>query len=266
MLNKIMNLLLLGYKTNSIPMREKLMGSITAGLAILCLVFFVDYIDLGLSVKLLVLASMGASAFLLFVVPHSPLAQPWPVLGGHLIAAFIGVACAKWIPAAPLATALAVCLAVFMMYQMHCLHPPAAATAMIAVLGGAEVHAIGWHFCYEVVAINASIMVLLAIILNNLVRGRHYPMRHQHHAHHTQFSQQPHLEFADLHEQDFKWALGQMEEFIDVNEEDLVDIYEFALEHAESRQRVSRERQARMHNPRVRKSRTQQTRKQQVKH
>ena len=107
-----------------------------------------------------------------------------------MIAAFIGVACAKWIPAAPVATPLAVSFSVYMMYQMHCLHPTAAATAMIAVLGGSEVHAIGWHFCYEEVAINAGIMVLLTIILNHLARGRHYPMLHQHHTHHTQFAQQ----------------------------------------------------------------------------
>lgn len=255
--NKVMNLVLLGYKPNSIPLREKFIGSATAGLAIFCLVLFIDYVDLTLSIKMLVLASMGASAFLLFVVPHSPLAQPWPVLGGHLIAAFIGVACAKWISAAPFATALAVFMSVYMMYQMHCLHPPAAATAMIAVLGGSEVHAIGWHFCYEVVAINASIMVLLAIILNNLVRGRHYPMRHQHHAHHTQFAQQPHPELPELDEQDFKWALSQMEEFIDVNEEDLVDLYEFALEHAETRQHPSR-KQARKRQSRIQHSRQQQ--------
>ena len=257
-LNKIMSLLLLGYKPNSIPVREKFIGSTTAGLAILCLVLLVGYVDLALSIKLLVLASMGASAFLLFVVPHSPLAQPWPVLGGHLIAAFIGVACAKWISAAPLATALAVLISVYTMYQMHCLHPPAAATAMIAVLGGAEVHAIGWQFCFEVVAINAGMMVLLAIILNNLVRGRHYPMRHQHHVHHTQFAQQPHPELPELNEQDFKWALAQMEEFIDVNEEDLVDLYEFALEHAETRQQTSRKRQARKCKSRIEHSRQQQ--------
>jgi len=256
-LNKIMNFLLLGYHPNSIPLREKLIGSVTAGLAILCLVFFVDNIELGLSVKLLVLASMGASAFLLFVVPHSPLAQPWPMMGGHLTAALIGVACAQWIPSAALATALAVFMSVFMMYQMHALHPPAAATAMIAVLGGSEVHAIGWHFCYEVVAINAGIMVLLAVILNNLVPGRHYPMRHQHHAHHAQFAQQTHAQVAELNEQDFKWALSQMEEFIDVNEEDLVDLYEFALEHAETRQQASRKKLAR-----TRQSRLQQSRKQ----
>ncbi|MFD0934412.1 HPP family protein, partial [Methylobacterium trifolii] len=37
------------------------------------------------------IAPMGASAVLLFVVPASPLAQPWSILGGNLVAALVGV-------------------------------------------------------------------------------------------------------------------------------------------------------------------------------
>jgi hypothetical protein len=37
-----MNALLLGYKPNSVSLGEKLIGSVTAGLAIFCLVLFVD--------------------------------------------------------------------------------------------------------------------------------------------------------------------------------------------------------------------------------
>lgn len=91
----------------------------------------------------------GASAFLLFVAPHSPMAQPWPVICVHLASAFIGVACAHWINSAPLAAAIAVLISIFVMHILHCLHPPSAAT-----VGGPEVHAIGWQFCYEVVAFN----------------------------------------------------------------------------------------------------------------
>jgi CBS-domain-containing membrane protein len=105
---------------------------------------------------------------------------------------------------------------------------------MIAVLGGPEVHAIGWQFCYEVVAINAALMVMLAIVLNNLVPGRRYPVLHSHHAHHNQFLQQ-HQQHSELLEEDFKWALSQVDGLIDVSAEDLVDIYEFALERAQSR-------------------------------
>lgn len=239
-LKKLIDIVLLGYQPGHTGLREKLISSVTACLSILFLLLIVQYVELGLPFKMLVLASMGASAFLLFVAPHSPMAQPWPVIAGHLVAAFIGVACAHSISNAALATAVAVLLSIFAMHLLHCLHPPSAATAMIAVLGGPEVHAIGWQFCYEIVAINASLMVVLAIILNNLVPGRRYPMRHTHHAHHQQFSQQANLQHPELREEDFKWALSQMDGLIDVSAEDLLDIYEFAVERAQARSEAAK--------------------------
>jgi len=237
-LKELANSILAGYRSSHVPLREKLISSMTACFSILLLLLIVQYVELGLPFKMLVLASMGASAFLLFVVPHSPLSQPWPVFGGHMVSAFMGVACTQWINNIVLAAAIAVLLSVFVMHILHCLHPPSSATAMIAVLGGTEVHAIGWQFCYEVVAINAGLMVLLAFVLNNLVPGRRYPMWHTHHAHHHQFSQENHEQYPELLEEDVKWALRQMDGLIDVSEEDLVDIYEFAVEHAEKRRQA----------------------------
>src|SRR3954454_23764 len=43
----------------------------------------------------LIVAPMGASAVLLFAVPASPLAQPWPIIGGNTIYALVGVLVAK---------------------------------------------------------------------------------------------------------------------------------------------------------------------------
>ena len=59
---------------------------------------------------------------------------------------------------------------------------------MIAVLGGPEVHALGWQFCYEIVAINAGTMLVLAVLLNALIPGRRYPMFHSHHPHHEKYA------------------------------------------------------------------------------
>lgn len=217
------------------PLREKLFSSLAAFAAILLLVNEIHYVSNTMTFSLLVLASMGASAFLLFVVPHSPMAQPWPLVGGHVLAAAVGIACAAWIDNAALATALAVALSIFFMHWLHCLHPPSAATAMIAVLGGPEVHALGWQFCYEIVAINAGTMLVLAVLLNALIPGRRYPMFHSHHPHHEKYASEQHAPTAQLSEQDFNWALGRMDGIVDVSPEDLIDLYEFAVEHAQAR-------------------------------
>src|SRR5450830_472175 len=90
---------------------ERLRACCGALLGIL-LTGLVSHWALGASAPLpLLIAPMGASAVLLFGVPASPLAQPWSIIGGNLVAAVIGVACARWIHDPVLAPALAVSLA-----------------------------------------------------------------------------------------------------------------------------------------------------------
>jgi len=64
---------------------------------------------------------IGASTVLVFAVPHGSLSQPWPVFGGHLVSALIGVACARLVPDAALAAAMAVGLSISAM-QLPALH------------------------------------------------------------------------------------------------------------------------------------------------
>ncbi len=232
-----MNISFWTYFRNGMPQREMLVSSIAAGMAILLLVAAMQFAAGGFAFKLMVLASMGASALLVFAVPHSPMAQPWPVMGGHLISALLGICCARWMDSPALAAAVAVGLSVYVMSWLDCLHPPSAATAMIAVLGGPQIRALGWQFCYEVVATNVFVLVLLALAINYLIRNRRYPMRHTHHPHHLQFEQGQHAPALTLVQEDFRWALRQIDGVIDVSEEDLIDVYEFALEHAQKRQR-----------------------------
>src|SRR5215213_983986 len=79
-------------------------------------------------------APLGASAVLVFAVPASPLAQPWSVVGGNVISALMGIACARWIPDPALTGAAAVSLAIGAMFVLRCLHPPGGAMALIAVM------------------------------------------------------------------------------------------------------------------------------------
>ena len=65
----------------------------------------------GLTVATLA-APIGASAVLLFAVPSSPLAQPWPVIGGNTISALVGIAVARLIPDPMIAAGVAAGLAI----------------------------------------------------------------------------------------------------------------------------------------------------------
>jgi CBS domain-containing membrane protein len=122
----------------------------------------------------LLVAPMGASAVLLFAVPASPLAQPWSIVGGNLVSATIGVTCASTIADPILAAALAVALSICGMFALRCVHPPSGAVALTAVLGGPTVHALGYAFVLEPIAVQ-SIALLFAAILYHAATGHRYP-------------------------------------------------------------------------------------------
>ena len=120
------------------------------------------------------MASMAASAVLVFVVPASPLAQPWPVIGGNVISALVGVAVARLVAEPVLAAPLAATMAIAAMSLTRSLHPPGAATALTAVLGGPSVGAFGVLFPFVPVGMEAAILVVFGIAFPRLV-GRRYP-------------------------------------------------------------------------------------------
>jgi len=175
----------------------------------------------------LVVASMGASAVLLFAVPHGALSQPWPVFGGHLISAFIGVSCFILIDDKMLAGAAAVGLAIGAMYYLHCLHPPGGATALVAVLGGESVNGLGYGFIVTPVLENVLLLLLMAVVLNLPFRHRRYPAT----------LSQPHRNAVEAEDtgliahSDLVFALSQLDSFIDVSEQDLIRIYTLAVHH-----------------------------------
>lgn len=152
---------------------ERWRSSLSAGLAI--------SITLVLSSWLLtppfVVAAIGASSVLIFVLPSSPLAQPWSVLGGYVTSAVVGVAMAA-IPYPTLAAGLAVGGAILAMLVLRCLHAPAGAVALYAVIGGEPIRALGFGYALSPVAANAALLVIIGILFNNLIPGRHYPRPH----------------------------------------------------------------------------------------
>ena len=154
---------------------EKLVSTL-GGLVALVAVLEISQVQLGLDGAATLVASMGASAVLLFAVPHGPLSQPWPVFGGHLVSALVGVSCAQMIDQPVLAAAMAVGLAIGAMHYLHCIHPPGGATALSAVVGGDAVHQLGFQFVLTPVMLNVITMLLVALLFNAPFAWRRYPV------------------------------------------------------------------------------------------
>jgi CBS-domain-containing membrane protein len=124
----------------------------------------------------LIIGSFGASAVLIFGAIKSPLAQPRNLLGGHVLSALIGVISHSLFPAHIwFASALAVATAIALMHATKTLHPPGGATALIAVIGGAKIHSLGYLYALVPVGAGAAIMLFVALLVNNIPKTRRYP-------------------------------------------------------------------------------------------
>ncbi len=125
---------------------------------------------------MLIIGSFGASAVLVYAAIKSPLAQPRNLVGGHIISALVGVACYKlfggtiWA-----AAALSVSFAIVAMLLTRTLHPPGGATALIYILGSSKMHDLGFFYAILPVGVGAIILLVVALLVNNLSRNRKYP-------------------------------------------------------------------------------------------
>jgi CBS domain-containing membrane protein len=120
------------------------------------------------------MASLGASALLVFALPGSPMAQPWAVIAGNTLSALIGITVVIVIPEPLLAMPIAASLSILGMFALRCLHPPAAAVALIAVLG----RIIHYRYAFFPVMVDSILLVIAGAIYSNLT-GKTYPNRPQ---------------------------------------------------------------------------------------
>lgn len=178
------------------------------------------------------LPPMGASAIILFALPHSPLAQPWSMLGGCLAAA-VSALLAAALPVHPLITvALAVGATLWLMIRFRCLHPPGGALAMLIALEGARPPLEALQLIGIVVA-NVLAMLLAAWAVNNLLLRWRYPQCRTEPVGslHGTADLTP-TERTGLSHEDLEHAVQALGTFVDIQENELVHIYELAVDHA----------------------------------
>jgi CBS-domain-containing membrane protein len=118
----------------------------------------------------LVLGSFGASCVLVFGFPDSPFSQPRNVIFGHLLSSFIGLACLALLGQHWWTAGIAAGAAIVAMMATRTVHPPAGSNPVIVFLAHP-----GWGFLLFPTLAGAAIVVLVALIFNNLVRPARYP-------------------------------------------------------------------------------------------
>ena len=204
----------LGIELDEVSPIEKLVSGLGGAVSVLLVILISDD-ALGLHGSAGLVASMGASAVLLFAVPHGQLSQPWPVVAGHVGGALIGVTCAQIIGPTMIAAGVAVGLTILAMHQFKAIHPPGGATALTAVVGGAAITDMGFGFVWHPVLVNSLTIVAVAVLFNYAFRWRRYPV-HLGRVRSVDTSDEDELSHDEV-----LAALRSLDSFVDITEDDL---------------------------------------------
>lgn len=219
----------LGIELAPVGHIERIISLLGGMIAIYCLIALEKGL-LGATGATLLIASMGASAVLLFAVPHGALSQLWAVLVGHGVSAVVEVASSRFIADQSIAAAVAVGGTIGAMHYLRAIHPPGGATALTAVVGGPDVHALGFGFVVTPVLVNAAIMVAFAVLLNAAFEWRRYPAALRQAKLPAHPAAAPRITHAD-----FVTALRRMGTFMDIAEADFMKLEALTQEAASDR-------------------------------
>lgn len=210
---------------------EKLVAAVGGMLGIF-MIGFISFYFTGASGAALIAPSMGAAAVLVFAVPHGKLSQPWPLIGGNLVSALIGVTCFNLVSDTFLAASLAVGLAIGAMHLLACVHPPGGATALAAVIGGPTITGLGYSYLLTPVLLNVVVLLLIAIIFNYFFSWRRYPAMAI-----SRFTEPKPVDISQQVDMAaIEQALVEMEQVIDVTPGDLQYLVQLSLKHAARKQ------------------------------
>jgi CBS domain-containing membrane protein len=202
-------------EAGSVTWLERLRSSLGASISI------AGVIGLSLAIATYVnssswaVASIGASAFLAFVLPSSPMAQPWPIIGGNTIASLIAIACSHFIHEITFLIPISLGLTILAMFVMRCLHPPAASLTLLIPLAGV----FDYHFVLFPVLANSILLVMCSIAYNTLT-GKPYPYRPKKIVDPSSIQA---LE-RKIENDEIEAVLGRYNGVLDINKEDLANL------------------------------------------
>lgn len=213
--------------TNS-SLQEKLYSALGGFLGILAVAIISHHYADPQSAWLMT-ASMGASAVLLFAAPHGPMSQPWPVFGGHMVAAITALLFSLYLlpwTDPLLILAITVGGSIFAMYVLGCLHPPGGATALTIVLAAENApHTIGYDFLAFPLLLNLVVILTIAVFFHSL-SNKKYPVFFAQTSKEKSSQNTSFMANNGLSHEEFLSALSEIDSFVDINEQELRRILE----------------------------------------
>jgi CBS domain-containing membrane protein len=132
----------------------------------------------------------------------------------------------------PLSAALAVACSIWLMLRLQCVHPPGAAMALLLVLDGAHGRAADLQLALQLL-LNLGVVLLSTLLVSRFVLRRPWPYTAQAVGigKHQTADASPMRRIGLVHA-DLASALQALDTFVDVQEDELVQIYNLAVDHA----------------------------------
>ncbi|MGI9895388.1 HPP family protein [Vibrio natriegens] len=176
----------------------------------------------------LLIASIGASITIIFVIPSSPMGKTWPLVGGHVTAALVGIGLSTVFDDVIVLITLTITCTILIMIILKCVHPPGVATALVPVLSHTSQPDV--YFILDPVLLN-----VLPLALSGIVYRRWNAIRS------SKTTQKPSINSKSAHEKSSLYfdelhkVLETRNEWLDIDEQTLDEIFKqthlLALEH-----------------------------------
>lgn len=215
--------------TAGIPLIERVKVSLAAFITLFLVTIISQYLQDSKESAVL-LASMGASAVIIFALPSSPLGKPWNFSVSHILGCLVGFAMTYMLTNLALMAALSVASILMLMYIFECIHPPAAATALVPVIASQN-GSVNPHILLAV-ALNLIVFIIASEILKRTIFYRNKPKSNLlYDPIHLHKDKTP-LQRMGLQSEDLRRAVNSFDSVLDVNEQDLERIYQQAQQHA----------------------------------
>jgi CBS-domain-containing membrane protein len=159
----------MGGKGSPLPAKPSIRNIVLAGIGGFITIALLAGLNENLAATL-ILGSFGASCVLVFGFPDAPFSQPRNVVAGHFLSSLTGLLCLTLFGTEWWSVSIAVGLAISLMMLTRTVHPPAGSNPVIVFLAQPS-----WDFLYLPTLSGAVIIVLIALIYNNVSRKENYP-------------------------------------------------------------------------------------------
>ncbi|UUM32805.1 HPP family protein [Vibrio japonicus] len=177
----------------------------------------------------LLIASIGASITIIFVIPSSPMGRTWPLVAGHVLAALIGVVLSSVIENIAVLALVTITSTIFAMILLKCVHPPGVATALVPVLSTTS-QPVNLSFLLDPVLLNVVPLAVCGIVFRWWLSRQTSTHTEQISSKAATAHSKTSLYFEELHQ-----VVETRNEWLDIDEKTLDEIFKqthlLALEH-----------------------------------